>query len=190
MEENGPVLTTETHAPGRTGTARIVVLAVTVGFGGFVVGVAIPNIRAAAERSKVRETMWKMHSIATAWESLATDHDSYCPRGHAISRYRWDNISGDTLRRWVEPTYIKSFPLTDAWGRPFQFAVECGEPKQGSYAIRSMGRDGIWFDDPQYEGSGVATDYDIVFANGGFFLGDRAYRALEGRSGQKGGGQQ
>jgi hypothetical protein len=119
--------------------------------------------------------MGDIHSVATAWECFATDNNAYCPPGHRITRYRWDNIPGDTLRRWLEPVYIRKMPLTDAWGRTLQFAVECGQPETGFYSIRSAGPDGIWFDDPQFEGSDEIRDYDIVFANGGFFLGDRAY---------------
>ena len=119
---------------------------------------AVPNLIKARNRSRQKRTMADMRSIATAWETRATDVKSYAV-GAAHSR-----VTAAELAHALEPTYIRKLPTADAWGTEFQLATAAPE----GYVIRSLGSDGR--PDRVANLSGPTTKFsdDIVFSNGSF----------------------
>lgn len=104
-----------------------------------------------SESEKARKTLADIHSIATALESYAVDWNRY-PKASSLPE----------LANVLQPTYIKTLPLRDAWNRPL--LVTCnGE----NYEIRSLGSDGKA--ESSYAGGAVKDlRADIIFANGQF----------------------
>ena len=82
------------------------------------------------DRRLALQTMADMRALATAIEARATDTNDYP-----------DTADMESLRKLVEPTYIKHMPAQDAWGHPF---VYVGAPNKQQYRIVSAGADGIF----------------------------------------------
>jgi hypothetical protein len=82
------------------------------------------NTRAA------RSTMADMRTLATALEARATDTNGYP-----------ESCDLETLRRLVEPMYIRHMPTRDGWGHELLYI---GSPSHVEYRIVSAGSDGIF----------------------------------------------
>jgi len=123
--------------------------------------VAAPgHVLEAMERGKQRRTMADMRSIGIVFEAYHLDNDA------------WPSQPVDKLEPIVkielavQPIYIRSLPLKDAWGNAFVYWTD-GE----SYRVVSSGKDGVFEADYTVEaGLGEITSddpaRDIVFANG------------------------
>jgi hypothetical protein len=112
-------------------------------------------IRAGQQKA----TMADMRSLGTCVEAYKIDNGA-CPGptpGHVDAAW---------MRELVEPIYIRTLPLEDAWGNPFVYWCD-GE----HYRIASLGLDGNQ-DRPFEEiARGTATQQfisDIVFVDGEF----------------------
>lgn len=117
---------------------------------GIIAAVAIPNLLNAIDRGKQKRTMSDMRAIGVAIGSYAVDHNTY-PVVTSI----------EELRPLVEPKYIESVPLTDAWNNPLRI-----ESEAEGYWIVSPAKDG----GIQECNGGPTTslEADICFANGEF----------------------
>jgi hypothetical protein len=159
------------------GITVIVMLAVYVIAVPVAIVVAISSARTGADGSststrrplfpstldKQKQTMLDMMKIARAMEARATDVNSYPFGNGPVSKFV----------PLLEPTYIKSLPLEDAWGNPFIYeSGRCSEHGCGEYYIASGGTDDTLLRQPhEYAGMSPATtspEDDIVFANGTF----------------------
>jgi hypothetical protein len=116
------------------------------------------------DRRMAMRTMADMRALATAIEARATDTNEYP-----------DTTDMESLRKLVEPTYIKHMPEKDAWGHPF---VYVGTPDRQQYRIVSAGADGTFehraIPMPQSAVAKVEVrltdryEDDIIFENGQF----------------------
>src|SRR6266516_4156600 len=67
------------------------------------------------------------------------------------------------MRTQLEPTYIRSLPLKDAWGRPLMVELTAGH-----YFVWSTGHDGRR--DARWAKGGATDPYaDLVYSDGSFF---------------------
>jgi prepilin-type N-terminal cleavage/methylation domain-containing protein len=119
---------------------------------------------AALDRTRLKRTVADMRSIALAWEARAADNNTYTAAGYDFPTA--SAIEYKDFRLLLQPTYMRTVPQYDSWGRRFEFAAT-NDPK--AYAIRAAGRDGQ-FDDPATYTPGETSDpdCDIVYANGLF----------------------
>jgi general secretion pathway protein G len=118
----------------------------------------------ALDRTRLKRTVADMRSVALAWEARAADTNSYTAAG--LDFPTANAISYPDIRLLLQPTYIRTVPQYDAWGRRFEFAAT-SEPKE--YFIRAAGRDGRFDEPPTYTlGETGDPDCDIVYANGAF----------------------
>jgi type II secretion system protein G len=124
--------------------------------------IAIMAYLSSIDRARQRRTVADMRTIAVAWESRASEMQSY---GIAGYEYPDTPVSYDQIHAALSPTYSRVLPEMDGWGRPFQFAVGSG-PKQ--YAIRSTGRDGVTESAEIVAGEVDDPDCDIIYGNGAF----------------------
>jgi type II secretion system protein G len=138
----------------------LIELLIVVAIIGILAAIAIPNLLTAMQRSKQKRTMADIRTIATAWEARATDQNSYAAAGYSFPTA----VTYPTLSSRLTPTYIKTLPQNDGWGRAYGFGVDT--PGQ-VYAIRSQGKDGSW-QDTQPIGPTTTFDSDIVYSNGSF----------------------
>jgi type II secretory pathway pseudopilin PulG len=141
----------------------------------------VPNVVQAVNRSRQKQTMADMRTIATAWEAFATDRDEYTVdvfRGPAgsmddVDRMEFDRyhrVSYADLRRTLQPKYIGSLPTADAWGSDLEFrtADYNSKGRAMSYAIRSLGSDRRAEPGP-YKNSRIVTyEQDLVLSQGNF----------------------
>jgi tetratricopeptide (TPR) repeat protein len=85
--------------------------------------------------------------------------------GAGLARYAVENDGYPALsdigalRELLQPVYVRSVPIEDAWGNPY--TVRSGAD---SYELRSLGRNGTA--DPTVGGETVGLDADIVFSDG------------------------
>ena len=163
----------------------IILLVVVAGFFIVMVGVIKLGWRLAPIMPAYeKRSMADMRSIATAWEMRAVEVNTYAPPSAAppvsvvatannAATFRWpsENVSYETLRKMLSPTYMKNVPRKDGWGHDYQFAVtRSSSPNDsGRYAIRSPGRDGRFEGTIYKKNNAVQSfDADVVFANGSF----------------------
>jgi type II secretory pathway pseudopilin PulG len=115
--------------------------------------IAAPNLFTATQRSRQKQTMADMRTLATAIEEYWTDHPDWRPANSAGSAAR--------LATLLKPKYMKEIPVRDGWGRPF--GVFFGGTE---YTIWSLGKDGKR--DPKWQGAFTSFDNDLVYQNGTF----------------------
>ncbi len=151
----------------------LIELLIVVAIIGILAAIAIPNLLTAMQRAKQKRTMADMRAIATAWEARATDQNTYGAAGGASS-FTWltSNVTFANLITLLTPTYIKSLPQKDGWGRDYGYALDkpIGVTSAAqAYAIRSQGKDGNWDSGTYTVGKGTTSfDCDIVYSNGAF----------------------
>lgn len=111
-----------------------------------------------------RRTIADMRSLAVALEARATDTNEYP-----------ESCDMETLRKLVEPTYIRRMPERDAWGHNF---VYIGSPSRQEYRIVSAGADGTFeansrllLDTPPKQTE--RFEDDIIYQNGEFIQAPR-----------------
>jgi len=86
------------------------------------------------EHSKRRpweKTMGDIRVIATAIEAWSTDHDERYPDGGG-----WE-----TLRKELQPAYVKELPEKDSWGAAYAYVVST---ERDHYRIVSAGADSVF----------------------------------------------
>jgi hypothetical protein len=107
---------------------------------------------------RLRATMGDMHTIGRAIKSYMQDL-GHAPKAASIKE----------LKRIIQPFYIKTLPLTDAWENELLYKVDPKNPK--NYWIGSSGSDGK-FEGFDQEGTWKFEEgekgQDIVLANGDF----------------------
>ena len=146
----------------------LIELLIVVAIIGILAAIAIPNLLTALQRSRQKRSMADMRSVATAWESRATDTNSYTAAGALLT---WPAPSQDVtvIESLLTPTYTRKFTRYDAWGSAFQVGFT---PR--TYSIESIGAD------QKDDGDGTISsatpivtnhfDCDMVFSNGNFVV--------------------
>lgn len=145
--------------PRRRNGFSLIELLVVVAILAVLATIAIMNYFSAIARARQKRTMADMRTIAQAWETRFSEKGSYSAAGFTFPAV----MPWEAVHEALSPTYTRSVPSIDGWGRPFEFGAS-GK----TYAIRSSGRDGV-FEGTSYEsGGGKNPDCDIVYANGNF----------------------
>src|ERR1700741_3723005 len=132
--------------------SKIVPAVVIIVVAAFFSSVIIPNVLTARNRSRQKQTMADMRSIATTLEARASDLNSYtidpaAARENAGSRVeeftKLHRESFADLERALVPAYIKKLPRKDGWGVDFEIRTgDYNEEGQATlYALRSYGSD-------------------------------------------------
>jgi type II secretion system protein G len=145
----------------------LIELLIVVAIIGILAAIAIPNLLTAMQRARQKRSMADMRTIATAWESRATETNSYtaAAAGHALG----GAVSLSDLQQYLAPTYVKLIPLNDGWSHPFFVSanVAWGAAGGKDYMIESYGRDGV----PEASAAGPKTDFDCdIVYSGGIFI--------------------
>ena len=150
----------------------LIELLIVVAIIGILAAIAIPNLLTAMQRSKQKRTMADIRSIATAWEAYATDNNAYTAAGAMTQTLTWSALTAyqfTSLQSILTPTYIRTLPPNDGWGRPYQYAVDAPTGRSQEYAIRSLGKDTIQSDGGVYlPGERSVFECDIVYSMGAF----------------------
>ena len=134
-------------------------LLIVVAIIGVIAAMGIMNYLSSLDRARQKRTMADIRSIAQAWEGSYSERGSYSTAGLTFPTA----VTFDQLSASLTPTYMRSIPKVDGWGRPLQFGSESKR-----YGIRSSGRDGKYETDDYDEGAGENPDCDIVYSNGNF----------------------
>lgn len=163
-----PATTRENPLVGNTRLLVVTSVAVVVILLG---AVFVANMRAATNRGRIKQTMSEIRTAGTAWASAREDGDTWCPPGWRLGSFEWGNLPPRALARHLEPRYVVKFPTIDAWGRPYEFAVQCSSGRVERYGIRSRGPDGQWATE-LFRRGGIGFDHDIVLMDGRFVSED------------------
>jgi len=137
----------------------LIELLVVVAIIAIVAAIAIMNYLNSIERARQKRTMADIRAVAIAWEARNSEEGTFAAAGFTFPI----SVAYDDLRTKLSPTYMRSIPRYDGWGRPLQFGT-IGKV----YGIRSAGRDGKYETDDYEQGAGENPDCDIVFSNGSF----------------------
>ena len=131
--------------------------------------IAIPNLLQALHKARQKRSMADIRTAAAAWEARATDVGKY---NSAAAGYLGisETVTLDDLAAALEPTYIKTLPRKDGWGRDFTVFTDLAwtdtTPAQ-RYILASKGRDGVE-NSSQVMGPFTNFDCDIIYSNGTF----------------------
>jgi type II secretion system protein G len=142
----------------------LIELLIVVAIIGILAAIAIPNLLTAMQRTRQKRTMADMRTIATAWESRATDTDVYNAAGISWPAATAPVTSITTL---LMPTYVKKIPLYDGWN--VSFRVSSNNPT--AYSIMSYGADKTSNTTVTSAPLAITTnnfDCDIILADGNF----------------------
>jgi type II secretion system protein G len=148
----------------------LIELLIVVGIIGLLATIGVWNYLIALDRGKQKRTITDIKTIATAWEQRAADLQSYNAAG--AFAFPQQDVPYAQLTSNLTPTYLRSFPQNDGWGRPFDFAMDAGfggSGKATTYAIRSRGRDGQ-VDSTYVNTVTTSFDCDIVYSNSAFII--------------------
>ncbi len=156
----------------RAGWVAIVVVAV------FVVAFGV-NLRSAAQRGRIKRTASSIHDLTVAWEAGFKRSGSWCPPGWARATFDWGNLPPRVLAQYL-PDFPGQLRLDDAWGRPFEFAVQCAPGQTEHFGIRSRGPDGEWATELARQGR-TGFDHDLVMMDGEFVMDTERYVAQSDR---------
>ena len=148
----------------------LIELLVVVAIIGLLAAIAIMSYETAMLRARQKRTMADMRSIAVAWEARAVDAKRYNAAGFTVPAAPLTITEVTTL---LSPTYIRSMPERDGWGRPLAFNLD--QPFGAStpaevYCIRSGGRDGALSGNTYTPGTTDDPDADIVYSGGQFVV--------------------
>ncbi|MCP4215286.1 MAG: hypothetical protein GY765_11555 [bacterium] len=132
---------------------------------GIVSAIAVPNFMTATHKGKQKATMGDLKTIGVAIEDYMTDNYK-APEGKSL----------EDLQKKLQPFYIKTLPLKDAWGNDFVYTHGKGS-KKDNYSIGSSCKDGI-FNGWDQKGYYIVTSMDgfgndIIFSNGMFVYGPK-----------------
>lgn len=108
-----------------------------------------------------KRTMAEMRRIATAWESRATDMNTYLVGSPSSSPSA--TLSIEQLSAALMPTYIREMPTKDAWGTPYVLEIQSNGQ---IYVIRSLGQNARR--DADLRGPANDPNADIIYSNGQF----------------------
>jgi type II secretion system protein G len=134
----------------------LIELLIVVAIIGIIAAIAIPNLLNAIQRGKQKRSMADIRAVGTAVEAYAVDTNLYPSGASPVS----------AIQTFVEPKYIKTLPLLDAWDATFEYASD-----NQSYTLASGGKDtslnGGGTPD-SYTGPTTSFNNDIVFTQGQF----------------------
>ncbi len=154
----------------RSSGFTLIEILVVVAIIGVLSTLAIVNYQTALLRTKQKRTMADMRAIAVAWETRAGDVRQYNASGFTVPAVTPTIAEVNSI---LAPTYIRTVPLNDGWGRPFSFSLEFAvgsTSPSNEYVIRSAGRDGA-FDGTTYTpGPTDDPNVDIVYSGGTFIV--------------------
>jgi type II secretion system protein G len=144
----------------------LIELLIVVAIIGILAAIAIPNLLTAMQRTRQKRTMADMRTIATAWESRATDVNSYNAAG-----LTWPppTVSVTTIVGMLSPTYVKKIPIYDGWN--VEFLVS--DNVETAYTIKSYGADKMESTNITSAATGLGTrnfDCDIILSQGQFVM--------------------
>lgn len=143
----------------------ILEILVVVAIVGILSAIAIVNYIAALNRAKQKRTVADIRTVATAWESRASEVARYNAAGFTFPD---TSLPYDSLRTLLVPTYAQTMPRLDGWNHPLDFAIDSGTPAS-EYAVRSPGRDGL-YETTYVAGATNRFDCDIVYSGGSFVV--------------------
>ncbi|HVG23571.1 MAG TPA: prepilin-type N-terminal cleavage/methylation domain-containing protein [Thermoanaerobaculia bacterium] len=143
----------------RSAGFTLIELLIAVAIIAIVAAIAVMNYLNSVERARQKRTMADMRTIALAWETSNSEKGNYSAAGFSFP----SAVPYDSLTLSLVPTYMRTLPKYDGWGRPLQFGAG-GK----LYGIRSAGRDGLYETDAYEQGTGANPDCDIVYSNGNF----------------------
>jgi len=142
----------------------LIELLIVVAIIGILAAIAIPNLLTAMQRARQKRSMADMRSIATAWESRATETNSYLTAASAMALGVAVPLSD--LDASLTPTYIKLIPHNDGWSNGF---LTTRDAAGRHYIIECYGRDKVT-DGSNTQGPTTNFDCDIVYGDGVFFI--------------------
>jgi general secretion pathway protein G len=149
-----------------TGGFSILELLIVVAIIGILSLIVITNYMTAMTRARQKRTMADMRTIAIAWESRASETRAYNAAGATFSMPATTITSG-TLSGLLVPTYLKTLPKVDGWGKTMDFSADAAANAR-TYAIRSAGADGVYSGSTYETGTTTDKDCDIVYSGGSF----------------------
>lgn len=140
----------------------LVELLVVVAIIGILSAIASVSFLTAIDRARQKRSMADIRTIASAWETRASDTQSYLVAGFTFPSAP---ATYDDLYTALCPTYLRKLPRYDGWGRPLEFGAG---PDPKLFGIRSAGRDGLYEGDTYIAAETANPDCDIVYGSGSF----------------------
>ena len=126
----------------------LIELLIVVAVIGILAVIIIPNALSSIQKTKQKQTMKDIVSMATACASYITE-TGYAPdAGNQSGSLQ----AGSDFMAAISPTFIKACPITDQWGNPYQvytgttvssvYSIPATDLGEDDFLIFSLGRDG------------------------------------------------
>ncbi len=150
----------------------LIELLIVVAIIGIIAAIAIPNLLSAIQRAKQKRAMGEVNSLATAFQSYATDTNVYPGGGSGFT----GAVTDATITADLSPDYIKVVPQPDPWNSQYQCMTVTS-----NFAVASMGKDTVpdqWTnvtlgpsDSSLYSQGTTCFECDIIWEGSSFLYG-------------------
>ena len=127
----------------------LIELLIVVAVIGILAAIVIPNALSAVQKTKQKQTMRDIVSMATACASYITEAGYAPDAGNQAGPLQ----SGSNFMSTISPTFMKVCPITDQWGSPDQvytgtavsnaYSIPAAGLGDDDFLIFSLGRDGV-----------------------------------------------
>jgi general secretion pathway protein G len=110
----------------------LIELLIVVAIIGIIAAIAIPNLLSAIQRAKQKRAMGEVNTLATAFQSYATDTNVYPGGASGVTDY----VTAASITAAISPDYVKNVPNPDPWNMGYLCKTQTS-----NFAVASYGKD-------------------------------------------------
>ncbi len=98
----------------------LIELLIVVAIIGILAALLIPNALSALQKAKQKSAMKEIMTISTGATDFITDNGDWETADPAVAHAGPIQAAGDTFVVAISPFYVKSCPVNDPWGNPYE----------------------------------------------------------------------
>jgi type II secretion system protein G len=101
----------------------LIELLIVVAIIGILAALLIPNALSALQKAKQKSCMKEIMTVSTGATDFITDNGDWASATPAVTHTGAMQATGDTFVAAISPFYVKSCPVNDPWGTPYNIEL-------------------------------------------------------------------